>query len=81
MAIPVEGIKPDIPRLAAELQRSTYQEEEQLRDCIVALYGRKVLVEVVCWVLAGLHFDMGQHEAAIEHYEKAFPEIFDRSNY
>jgi hypothetical protein len=78
MTISVEGIKPDIYRLAAELQSIAPEKDKQaLRKRIVAVYGPNVWIDVVCYVLAGLHSRSGELQGVIEAYEEAYPEIFD----
>ena len=78
MAISVEVIKPDIYRLAAELEHPSSEKDKQaLRKRVVAVYGPTVWIDVVCYVLAGLHSRSGQFQAVIEAYEEAYPEIFE----
>jgi hypothetical protein len=79
MAINAEGIKPDIYRLAAELEGSFGKDARILRNRIVAVYGQKAWIDVVCYVLAGLHSRAGEIQGIIEVYEEAFPEIFVKS--
>jgi hypothetical protein len=83
MAINVEGIKPDIYRLAAELEhpssniQAPRRTKQALRKRIVAVYGPNVWIDVLFYVLAGLHSRSGELQGVIEAYEEAYLKIFE----